>query len=79
MKRILIVISVILIFGIPGKSQCDLKLKDRLTKEIEQDGYALLKDLDFELYESVSTQCSLVLSKTITYRFYLGLSEKYTS
>lgn len=63
-----------------ANAQCDLKLTEKVTKQLKGDGLTYLKDFIIEFEEANSTQAySLILKKDIRYLLYFGVSESYAS
>ncbi|HEX2937250.1 MAG TPA: energy transducer TonB [Bacteroidales bacterium] len=63
-----------------ANAQCDLKLTEKVTKQLQGDGFTYLKDFIIEFEEVNSTKAySLLLKKDIRYFLYFGVSERYVS
>lgn len=65
---------------LPGKSQCDLKLKENINNKCKKEGFTNLKEFNFEINKPADTvKYNILLEKDKLYRFYFGISDKYIS
>lgn len=63
-----------------ANAQCDLKLTEKVVKQLQSDGFTYVKDFIIEFDEVNSTKAySLILKKDVRYLLYFGISENYES